>query len=173
MPDWQKAKEVTDFNSYFNPSFVNTKLPPPPPISPILIDNQLLNIRHNQTVADMVEKGLCPITGKKGLDTTITIRKWRSFLNSFSVQKLEIPVSNEGKKIHHKNLGTVWEVIDNVGGFFIYIPLLGGFVILFLFLMGFTYCLPIWLILDFSLGKKVFGFGKIRLDSNSNPYLTN
>jgi GYF domain 2 len=180
MANWQEASHVSDFKSYFQqaiPPPIPMSLPlvkpspPPVPLQGAPLSSPVLAIEANLPILTLMEGGFCPITGKHGVDTTITIRKWRWYLIYFSMKKSEIPVSYEGKEIHRKQLSTMWEVLDPLGGFMMYIPLLGGLLLIYLFVVGCTWGLPVWILLDLILGKKILGRGKIRLNAEDLPYL--
>lgn len=175
MQNWQKARDVSDFDDYLIMSKISSEIPqiPPLPTHRIEVHQQpkMQQTLANNDIYDAIENGLCPITGKHRLETIITIRKWRYYFFFISMHKIEVPVSFEGKKIHQQQLGTVWEIIDRIGSFFMHIPFFGGFIVLMIFVYGFTICIPLWIILDLFFERKRFGLGKIRINSNNDLYL--
>jgi hypothetical protein len=130
-----------------------------------LVDNQIIYQKNIPTPQEAIELHKCPITGTSNLDTTIKLSKWLILIIATEYKHVDVPVSSEGKELYFKNLSTLWQFFDTVGGVLMQIPFIGGYLLLMLL----TVCIagvPIFAILDKVLERKILSRGIIYL-SNS------
>lgn len=119
---------------------------------------------------DREDEVLCPITWEVA-DTIITIYKWSYYLIYFEVQKVKIQVSTEWKKKHHMNTGSWWEIFNVFAwDMLMKIPLLWWLLVLFFVIYIGIFWIPLWIIIDLVLHKKIYGKWLIRINWKNEIY---
>lgn len=118
----------------------------------------------------MEENILCPITWEKAT-TSITIYKWNFYIILFEVKKIKISVSELWKKMHHQSLWSCWEFFNVFWwDILMNIPFLWWILLLFASIYLWVLLIPLWIIFDIFLKKKIFWKWLIKLNSKWEIY---
>lgn len=127
---------------------------------------------EDRLIREKIENWICPITNEK-IETYIDIYNFTHSYFWIKILKVNIPVSNKWKYIQYKNTWTFWSTFYRISWNLSKIPIFWWIIIYIYLILSWFFGIPLWLISDIILRKKIYWEGLLKLRANWTIYINN